>query len=68
MSEMPEHIKIALVGGPLDGDDALMVTPLPLVHWFRNGWDGEESRSAYPYALRLDARGLIFYAWIPRAR
>ena len=63
-----ERRRVMLLGGPLDGDEALMATPLPLWMHFRNGWDGDADRTAHPYGLRLDGRGMPFYAWIPVVR
>ncbi len=66
MDTLPTRLVVSLIGGPLDGDDALLPTPLPLYTLFRSGWDVEQAHREYPYMLRLNEQGKVFYVWVAR--
>lgn len=63
MDTLPTQLIVSLIGGPLDGDDALMLPPLPLHQLFRSGWDSEQERRKYRYALHIDGLGKPSYIW-----
>jgi len=66
MDTLPTTVMVSLIGGPLDGDDALMPTPLPMYSLFRSGWDNEQAYREHPYMLRLNEQGKVFYVWVAR--